>query len=464
MLNTNKRYSILTENGFKDFEGVKRSKGKLYKLTLENGYSIRLTKNHKLLNHFKEKVPLYKLKIGDLILTDKGSSKIISIEEDKFGFVYDIIKVDNENHSFIANGFVSSNCAFVDNYEEFSDSVLPTISSSTKSQVIATSTPRGLNHWFSMWDDAVKGKSSYVPVKVEWNEVEGRDENFKELMIKTLKGGLTSWMQEYECEFIGSANTLVDMRKLNEIKTAESLSEPFFDENCRVYEEPKENHIYVMVADGSKARIDSFAYHIIDITKIPFRQVVAGEVQISYLLAPNIFYNILRAYNEALLICENNDGGGTSVLDLLFQMFEYENIYQDEGKNYLGTRTTKGNRSKNLSNMKLFIENNKLLLNDMKTKDQLMKFVNKNGKFEAQDSSTHDDYVMALSLLFSPISNNIQNIIDYEGFVKTLQDSNSGDKEDDTYKFVMMGGFDDGTSEAGNKQYYYDENGNIDYF
>ena len=302
-------------------------------------------------------------------------------------------------------------------WNEFTASVIPTISTSEKSQILLTSTPMGLNHFHKIWRDAEEGKNSYHPFKVEWFRVPGRDENFKDMMIKTLD--LLTWMQEYECSFIGSADTLVDMKKLSEIKFKPEISYPFFSNDIKIYEPPLQDHKYIVTADGAKGTLDNFALGIFDVSTIPFKQVGAGEIKDSYLNAPPIFYNILKSYNNAYFICENNDGAGTSVLDILSQQYDYTNIYKEPDKKWLGHRTTKGNRTKLLSNMKMFIENDKLILNDRKTVSELTTFVNKKGKYEA-DTSKHDDYVMATSLLFVPFLHT-ESIDDYEKFLETLK-------------------------------------------
>lgn len=327
----------------------------------------------------------------------------------------------NALRGFSINILLVDEVAFIPTniWNEFTASVIPTISTSANSQILLTSTPIGLNHFYTIWRDAEEGKNAYHPFKIEWTKVPGRDEKFKETMIRTLPRQLLDWMQEYECSFIGSADTLVDMNKLSQIRFNEPLSSPFFSNDIKIYEPPLQGHKYIVTADGAKGTLDNFALGIFDVSTIPFKQVGAGEIKDSYLNAPPIFYNILKSYNNAYFICENNDGAGTSVLDILSQQYDYTNIYKEPDKRWLGHRTTKGNRTKLLSNMKMFIENDKLILNDRKTVSELTTFVNKKGKYEA-DTSKHDDYVMATSLLFVPFLHT-ESIDDYEKFLETLK-------------------------------------------
>lgn len=81
--------------------------------------------------------------------------------------------------------------------EEFMNSVYPTVSSGKTSKIIIVSTPNGMNHFYNIWIDAIRGKNSYFPIKINWWEVPGRDDNFKKEIIRNQ--GITSWNQEYNC-------------------------------------------------------------------------------------------------------------------------------------------------------------------------------------------------------------------------------------------------------------------------
>ena len=107
--------------------------------------------------------------------------------------------------------------AFVPNHvaDDFFASVYPTISSGTSTKVIIVSTPRGMNHFYRMWHDAERGTNGYIPTDVHWNEVPGRDEAWKAQTIAN-----TSEQQfkvEFECEFLGSVNTLIAPSKLKKL-------------------------------------------------------------------------------------------------------------------------------------------------------------------------------------------------------------------------------------------------------
>lgn len=81
--------------------------------------------------------------------------------------------------------------------EDFMMSVFPTQSSRKESRLILISTPHGMNHFYKIWQKALSGINSFVPAKVQWYEVEGRDEAWKQKMIRDV--GPQFFAQEYAC-------------------------------------------------------------------------------------------------------------------------------------------------------------------------------------------------------------------------------------------------------------------------
>ena len=101
--------------------------------------------------------------------------------------------------------------AFVPNQvaDNFFSSVYPTITSGKSSKVIVVSTPFGMNHFYRLWSDAQKQKNEYVPLEVHWTDIPGRDEEFKKTTISNTSEA--QWRQEFECQFLGSADTLISV-------------------------------------------------------------------------------------------------------------------------------------------------------------------------------------------------------------------------------------------------------------
>lgn len=118
-----------------------------------------------------------------------------------------------ENKCLVISGSTSSNgirgrtinllfldeFAFVPNNvaDEFIASVYPTISSGKSSRIIMVSTPKGMNHFFNIWSQSIRGENNFTPIKINWWEVPGRDKAWKEATIQDV--GPIKWNQEFEC-------------------------------------------------------------------------------------------------------------------------------------------------------------------------------------------------------------------------------------------------------------------------
>lgn len=333
--------------------------------------------------------------------------------------------IELENHSKVIAAATSSsavrggsfNMIFLDEFayvppgvaEEFFSSVYPTISSGKDTKVLIVSTPKGLNMFYKMWVDAEEGRSEYIPVEVHWNQVPGRDEAWKKQTIANTSE--EQFRCEFECDFIGSTQTLIDAKKLKCLawKTpAEST-----DDGLKIYEKVQEDHQYVMTVDVSRGKeLDYHAISVIDITKIPYKIVCTFRNNtMSPMVLPDLVYRVGNTYNTAHVLVEINDIGG-QVADILHHDLEYDNILVtsvrgrkgqtlDGGfggsKSQLGVRTTKAVKRVGCSIMKSMIEDNKLIPEDYETIIELVSFVAKANTYEAERGH-HDDLVMTLVL------------------------------------------------------------------
>ena len=78
--------------------------------------------------------------------------------------------------------------------------------------IIIVSTPNGMNHFYKLWSDAEEGNNKYASIDVHWSQVPNRDEEWKKETISNTSEA--QFRQEFECEFLGSANTLIHPTKL----------------------------------------------------------------------------------------------------------------------------------------------------------------------------------------------------------------------------------------------------------
>ena len=291
--------------------------------------------------------------------------------------------------------------------EDFFTSVYPTISSGNTTKVFIVSTPKGLNMFYKMWIDAEEKRSNYIPIEVHWSQTPGRDSKWKEETIKNTSE--LQFAQEYECDFIGSQNTLIAPSKLRTMPYKPPISKR---DSLDVYVEPDPKHSYVCIVDVARGRGQDYsAFSIIDVSQFPYEQVAKyRDPNISPMLLPNVVDNVSRHYNSAYVLVEINDIGG-QVADILHYDLEYPNIFQTSvmgrsgqtlgggfGKtSQLGIRTTKEVKRKGCSSCKDLIEGDKLLVWDLDTITEMTTYIAKGSSYEA-DEGYHDDLMTTLIL------------------------------------------------------------------
>lgn len=298
--------------------------------------------------------------------------------------------------------FVPNNIA-----DEFFASVYPTISSGQTSKVVIVSTPKGMNMYYKIWKDALAGRNPYKAVEVKWWEVPGRDEKWKEMTKKAL-GSDRLWLAEYECEFLGSEDTLITPSKLSalvydnpKIETREGLT---------IYSEPEKDHIYAITVDTCRAvGLDYHAFTVIDVTKMPYRVVAKFKNNVMpVMLLPNIVVSVATRYNDAHLLVETNDTG-QQVSDIIHEELEYDNMITTTIKGKKGQRATGFGVGRiqygvKMSNqvkktgclvLKEMIEADKILLNDFDLISELSTFISHKASYSASEGY-NDDLVSCL--------------------------------------------------------------------
>lgn len=300
--------------------------------------------------------------------------------------------------------------AHIENWEEFFTSVQPTISSGNETKIILVSTPKGLNHFYAIWQNAQEGRNTYNPVKVMWYDVPGRGEQWKKETLSAMNFDMDKFEQEHCCGFLGSSGTLIAGWKLKELVHMTPIHQK---EGLFQYYPPEKDHIYTLVADVSRGKgLDYSAFQLIDVTKMPYQQVCVYR---SNATTPVDYAEVIRrvatSYNNAHVLVESNDIG-EQVAHTLHYDFGYENIMytMNAGKSgkkitagfggsatEKGIRTTKVVKSVGCSMLKLLIEGNQLIVNDMNTINELSTFSKKGNGYEAEPGK-HDDLVMGFVL------------------------------------------------------------------
>ena len=325
--------------------------------------------------------------------------------------------VDLENGSRVVASSTSSsavrggsfNMIFLDEFafvptnvaEDFFSSVYPTISSGKSTKVIIVSTPNGMNLFYKLWVDAENKRNSYNIVDVHWSQVPGRDEKWKNETIANTSE--EQFKREFECEFLGSANTLIHPTKIKSMAFKNPITS---NAGLDMYEKPQHGSTYVIVADVSRGTNNDYsAFIVFDVSTVPYNIVAKyRDNQIKPMLFPNIIHDVAKAYNMAYVMVEVNDIGEQVATALQFDL-EYENLIMASmrgragqvvgggfsgGKAQLGVRTTKAVKRLGCSNIKQVIETDKMIINDYDLITELSTFILKGQSYEAEEGHTDD--------------------------------------------------------------------------
>ena len=289
--------------------------------------------------------------------------------------------------------------AFVENAAEFYTSTYPVISSGTNTKIIITSTANGIGNVFhKIWEGAAQGVNEFIPFRVDWWDVPGRDEEWKAQTIANTSQ--LQFDQEFGNTFFGTGDTLINAETLLKLRAKNPLRY-LEGGDLKIYEETQKEHEYVMLVDVSKGRGQDYStFNLIDISSRPFKQVaVYRNNLISPLLFPNIIYKWANSYNKAYVVIESNDQGSL-VTNGLYHDLEYENMHVESAikANALGIEMTRKVKRLGCSSFKDILENNKLEVCDDDTILEISTFVAKGVSYEASPGN-HDDLVMNFVLL-----------------------------------------------------------------
>jgi len=386
---------------------------------------------------------------GSIIL--ENDSKLIAAatsSDNVRGFSFNVVYLDET--------------ALIENFDEFFASVLPTISSGTKSKIIMTSTPIGLNHFYNIMEYSKRPHddpewNGYYTMEVPWNKIPGRDEHWKKEMLQALNYDYEKFEQEFNIQFLGSSGTLIAGWKLKEMVIKKPIK--WNTDGFSQYEEPQKEHTYAVIADVSRGKgLDYSALQVIDISAMPYKQVATFR---NNLLTPGDFtavvHRMATQYNNAYVLVEVNDIGEQVGYGLMMD-FEYENVLLTESggaagkrltagfgsnKSDKGVRTTKLVKSQGCSMMKYLIEEDQLIVNDEATIEELRRFSKKGNSYEAELGST-DDLTMCLVLFGWMTNQNLFKELTNIHTINKLREKSAAQIEED---MLPVGWSTDGSEE-----------------
>lgn len=308
------------------------------------------------------------------------------------------------------NCLILDELAFIEPHlvEPFWNSVYPIISSSKKSKIFIASTPNGTeNLFFKLYSGASNSKNGWSAERIDWWEVPGRDEAWKDQTIQTM-GSEEVFRQEFGNEFLETGESVLDEEIMNRLEmTVRSPMHVLEDGQYSIYENPKPHErIYSVGVDvGEGVGQASSVVQIFDITDLT--QIRQAAIYRSNIINPYNFtaklHELLQHWGSPLALIERNNCGA-QVVDNLSNIFQYENIVTYNNVKKID-HTRKGviahtnTKYKGVMNMRYWVnELQSVILHDSQTLHELKNFVRyPNGTWKAREGDDmHDDTVMSM--------------------------------------------------------------------
>jgi len=340
-------------------------------------------------------------------------------------------------HMLYMDEFAHINPNFIN---QFFKSVYPTISSSQIARVIITSTPNGMNKFWELYKGAIDGENEFNPIRVEWWQIPGRDEEWKKKEIAAL-GSEEDFNQEYGCQFLSSSRLLLDSPTLKRLKTNEEnfvfhelspyemspidytslLWHPKFDPTSIFEKDAQKFYISIDTAGGGGG--DFSVVNIFKVTPMPMNSIKAKKffedesdffclLQVGIYRSNTVQIDELKAFVEILVLHvlgeENTrivlemDYKGELLMDKLLdgddfydEMFVYTKHSEATSKLRPGVKLTVRNKEKFCYDLKIHTRSYKIIPSEKNTIHELTNFgINSNGSFSSQIGK--DDIAMTL--------------------------------------------------------------------
>lgn len=293
-------------------------------------------------------------------------------------------------------------------WDSFYKATFPVISASKLAKIAITTTPNGKDHFYYMWQDAIKKRTEYETQKVIWTDVPGRDEKWRQLALADVGGDEIAFKQEYMCDFIGASVEYISLEKIERIEDELVMDPILIDTNnsLHIFEQPQQGHDYCCTVDVSEGKgLDYQAAIVIDVTQMPLKVVASLKTnKLDTINYAEVLYQLGLKYNEAYMIVENNY---SDIAKDLWYNYEYENMlnfhlgkseYKQPKNIEIGIRTTQKVRRIGEEYFKHLVENDKILLNDKRIIKELnnLEFNEAKHRFVPRDETINDDMWAAM--------------------------------------------------------------------
>lgn len=303
--------------------------------------------------------------------------------------------------------------AFVDNAEELWASLQQTLSTGGKGIIL--STPNGTGNFFhKLWTAAETGQNKFNTLRLPWQVHPERDISWRKRQDEEL--GIRLAAQECDCDFSSSGNTVIDPTILSELlrtHAKDPLYQRGFDNNIWIWSSPDYSRDYIVTADVARGDgYDFSTFHVIDVESM--EQVAEYKGQPNTKDFGNMLVSIATEYNDALLVVENANVGWATIQQIITR--GYKNLYYSYKDNVFdsdqflmkgydvvnkadmvaGFTMSHKIRPLAISKMDLYFREKACIVRSKRLIDELMVFVWKNDKAQAQQGY-NDDLVLAFA-------------------------------------------------------------------
>ena len=313
--------------------------------------------------------------------------------------------------SYAVSMLIIDEAAFIEGIDKIYTSILPTIS--TGGGIIALSSPYGVGNWFHrMYVNAEINKNEFKAIKLPWQLHPDRDEQWE--ITERANMSSREFAQEYECDFLGSGNSVVEPDTLSFYEQTfiqEPIERRFMGGDFWIWQYPDYSKSYILCADVARGDgSDYSAFHVIDVESC--EQVAEFKSQIDTRTYGNMLVSVASEYNNALLVVENANIGW----DVINTIIEkgYQNLYYspksygelnmdkwmaklDNDQTVPGFTTSTKSRPLVISKMEAYIRDRHFIFRSKRLLEELRVFVWLNGKAQSQNGY-NDDLVMSLGM------------------------------------------------------------------
>jgi hypothetical protein len=313
--------------------------------------------------------------------------------------------------SYAVSLLLIDEAAFIENIDKIYTSIIPTLA--TGGGCIALSSPNGVGNWFhKTWEAAILGKNTFKPIELKWNVHPERDESWE--VLERANMSAREFAQEYDCDFLGSGNTLIEGENLEfyeQTYMQEPIEHRFMGGDYWIWQYPDYSRQYIVCADVARGDgSDYSAFHIIDVEAC--EQVAEYKSQISTREFGHMLVSVASEYNNALLVIENSNIGWDVVNTVVER--GYNNLYYSPRSNgdmsmdkYIskleaeqtvpGFTNSTRTRPLVISKLESYLREKTFIIRSKRLLSELRVFSWINGKAQAQ-SGYNDDLVMSLGI------------------------------------------------------------------